>query len=318
MEKLIFPNSTISVRRVPDLLEILSGVPLVGKPCVDLFTASIKVDVIKSFSPTCHSCAIDDYEFDFNTTNPLGWDLQPVTVTNQADLKSYKQCNIDGSYRDNAVHELVEPDISLVLESQPEEDSVEYDDEFALDEEMMMHLGRPADFKRTSLGDNDKAEKADPKEFQPAISASPKVSTTSPHNSTSPSESLSHHTMSPATSEGDHPFVCESCGASFRVKGYLTRHLKKHKAKKPYQCPFFGKGDNGTKCHPTGGFCRRDTFKTHLKALHFIYPTGTKSGNRNDQPGRCAGCFKEFDNNNEWLESHIEANKCPAMVRNYK
>ena len=41
----------------------------------------------------------------------------------------------------------------------------------------------------------------------------------------------------------------------------------------------------------SGGFSRRDTFKTHLKALHFVYPAGTKSLERNFKSGRCGGCF---------------------------
>lgn len=140
-------------------------------------------------------------------------------------------------------------------------------------------------------------------------------------------------------------YVCSICHASFKVKSYRTRHMKKHRAEKPYKCPFYASepgtdsesnssaettpgatSDNaehkkrrmGTKCHPTGGFSRRDTFKTHLRALHFIYPTGTKSGNRSHVSGRCAGCFKEFKNNDEWLCKHIETNQCPAMVRKYK
>lgn len=140
-------------------------------------------------------------------------------------------------------------------------------------------------------------------------------------------------------------FVCSICHASFKVKSYRTRHMKKHRAEKPYKCPFYAsepgadsesdssaettpcatsdhaehkKRRLGTKCHPTGGFSRRDTFKTHLRALHFIYPTGTKSGNRSHVSGRCAGCFKEFKNNDEWLCKHIETNQCPAMVRKYK
>lgn len=128
--------------------------------------------------------------------------------------------------------------------------------------------------------------------------------------------------------DGSKLYVCKVCGASFRVKGYLTRHSKKHCTKKPFECPFYaaegeeqdgaGTHGHGTKCHPTGGFSRRDTFKTHLKALHFIYPTGTKSSQRVNVSGRCAGCFKVFRNNADWLKNHIETNECPAMVRPYK
>ncbi|OUM51973.1 hypothetical protein BVG19_g1119 [[Candida] boidinii] len=158
-------------------------------------------------------------------------------------------------------------------------------------------------------------------------------------------------------------FVCSICSTHFRVKSYLTRHMKKHETLKPFICPFFDTRDcdseeteenekeethphdcskstsslqkedtnekdeesetdkelpKGTKCHPTGGFSRRDTFKTHLKALHFVYPIGTKSNNRNMTPGRCAGCFEGFENNALWLENHIATGECPAIINEYK
>lgn len=120
--------------------------------------------------------------------------------------------------------------------------------------------------------------------------------------------------------ESELKFECSFCNAKFKVKGYLTRHLKKHQSLKAFKCPFYNEEANssgnckGTKCHPTGGFSRRDTFKTHLKALHFIYPPGTKSNERSSIGGRCAGCFKYFENNLEWLESHIEKNACTGTV----
>lgn len=123
-------------------------------------------------------------------------------------------------------------------------------------------------------------------------------------------------------------FVCSYCSATFKVKGYLTRHMKKHVSTNAFVCPFFKlscdkiskslrakKLPIGSKCHPTGGFSRRDTFKTHLKALHFIYPAGTKSAERGDMGGRCAGCFEYFDNNIVWLEQHIEKLRCKATVK---
>ncbi|KAG7664470.1 STP3 [[Candida] subhashii] len=121
-----------------------------------------------------------------------------------------------------------------------------------------------------------------------------------------------------ATKDGttiDNIFECPHCDATFKVKGYLTRHLKKHSSSKAFMCPFYQEDGNiGTKCHPTGGFSRRDTFKTHLKALHFIYPPGTKSSERNQHSGRCAGCFQYFENNALWLERHIEMQKCEGTV----
>ncbi|KAG7195641.1 uncharacterized protein KQ657_003408 [Scheffersomyces spartinae] len=142
-------------------------------------------------------------------------------------------------------------------------------------------------------------------------------------------------------------YDCPHCDAKFKVKGYLTRHIKKHNSAKAFTCPFYQddavegeyspetKPNNsnmasfaprnpslpggivGTKCHPTGGFTRRDTFKTHLKALHFIYPPGTKLSERNMIEGRCAGCFQHFKNNAEWLETHIERGECQGSVRSF-
>ncbi|CAX42961.1 proteolytically activated transcription factor, putative [Candida dubliniensis CD36] len=113
----------------------------------------------------------------------------------------------------------------------------------------------------------------------------------------------------------ENRFDCPSCDASFKVKGYLTRHLKKHSTNKAFECPFFDNhGVYGSKCHPTGGFSRRDTFKVHLRALHFIYPAGVKANQRSSFSGRCAGCFQFFDSNSEWLENHIEAGKCTGTV----
>mmetsp|Transcript_7493 Transcript_7493/g.9473 ORF Transcript_7493/g.9473 Transcript_7493/m.9473 type:complete len:403 (-) Transcript_7493:465-1673(-) len=114
-------------------------------------------------------------------------------------------------------------------------------------------------------------------------------------------------------------YKCPNCDAEFKVKGYLTRHIKKHNTLKAFKCPFYkdpGTEAKGTKCHPTGGFSRRDTYKTHLKALHFIYPPGTKSSERSSISGRCAGCFQYFENNMKWLENHIENGEgCRGSVK---
>ncbi|CAH2351380.1 transcriptional regulator Stp3p [[Candida] railenensis] len=126
----------------------------------------------------------------------------------------------------------------------------------------------------------------------------------------------------------DAKYKCHYCDAKFKVKGYLTRHLKKHNSSKAFVCPFYHESPTnhcnpskknvvaGTKCHPTGGFSRRDTYKTHLKALHFIYPPGTKSNERNKIGGNCAGCFVYFDNNLKWLEDHIEKGMCSKIEKN--
>lgn len=117
-------------------------------------------------------------------------------------------------------------------------------------------------------------------------------------------------------------FQCAYCDTSCKVKSYLTRHLKKHSSNKPFNCPFYGKSLEGSfgaiKCHSTGGFSRRDTYKTHLKALHFIYPPGTKSNERNFTAGRCAGCLEYFENNTKWLLDHIERGRCSAQALDLK
>ncbi|CUM63209.1 uncharacterized protein PRCAT00000779001 [Priceomyces carsonii] len=123
--------------------------------------------------------------------------------------------------------------------------------------------------------------------------------------------------QSSGTSANLLSFECPHCEAKFKVKGYLTRHLKKHNSAKAFVCPFFEEptdSTSGSKCHPTGGFSRRDTYKTHLKALHFIYPPGTKSSERNMISGRCGGCFKFFEDNCKWLESHIEPGECKGVA----
>lgn len=117
----------------------------------------------------------------------------------------------------------------------------------------------------------------------------------------------------------DYPFVCPHCSASFRIRGYLTRHMKKHAMKKAYSCPFFDCEEKNP-CHPTGGFSRRDTYKTHLKARHFLYPPGTRSENRSKVGGTCRGCGTKFDSNERWVEEHIHKKQCPGLphYNNYK
>lgn len=107
---------------------------------------------------------------------------------------------------------------------------------------------------------------------------------------------------------------CPFCQRQFKNKSYLSRHMKKHDVVKDYKCPFFS--SEHTKCHPLNGeFSRKDTFKAHLKSIHFIYPIGISKVNRNDSGGRCAGCFKEFASNNDWISEHIEGEKCPGFAK---
>lgn len=58
-------------------------------------------------------------------------------------------------------------------------------------------------------------------------------------------------------------------------------------------------------CHQTGVFSRCDTFKNHLKALHFEYPPGTKKRDRTVVAGRCKHCGVKFPNVDIWLNEHV-------------
>lgn len=116
--------------------------------------------------------------------------------------------------------------------------------------------------------------------------------------------------------EGQKTHTCPYCHARFRLRGYLTRHMKKHSKKKAYRCPFYDP-NSPQKCHATGGFSRRDTYKTHLKARHFRYPPGVKSGQRTGMVGWCAACGEKFLNNEIWVERHIEAGLCPGLPAGY-
>lgn len=57
-------------------------------------------------------------------------------------------------------------------------------------------------------------------------------------------------------------------------------------------------------CHSTGLFSRCDTFKNHLKALHFQYPPGTKKKDRINSDGKCKHCGERFQNVDIWLNTH--------------
>lgn len=117
-----------------------------------------------------------------------------------------------------------------------------------------------------------------------------------------------------AGEEGDDvpKFVCPHCDSTFRIRGYLTRHLKKHSEKKAHTCPFYDCTAE-MPCHPSGGFSRRDTYKTHLKARHFIYPPGTKSAQRSSTSGTCSGCGDKFESNENWIEEHIHKGVCKGL-----
>lgn len=129
------------------------------------------------------------------------------------------------------------------------------------------------------------------------------------------------------------PYLCQVCGRGFSRSNDLFRHNKRHWRETgleqgAYKCPFntvlLAKNhpelshqhdhhhDDHTDvpCHPTGVFSRCDTYKNHLKALHFEYPVGTKKKMRNNVSGSCKHCGKVFASVNEWLDLHVETGEC--------
>ncbi|KAG0658458.1 hypothetical protein C6P44_004219 [Monosporozyma unispora] len=152
---------------------------------------------------------------------------------------------------------------------------------------------------------------------------------------------LSTHKSTHLTPE-DRPHRCSICNRGFARNNDLIRHQKRHwkennridstmsehdklitlhKIKGTFKCPF-----NSTliqldmeiypyksrplqfetsNCHSTGIFSRCDTYKNHLRALHFEYPPGTKKKDRSSTPGRCRNCGAKFNNVDEWLNDHV-------------
>ncbi|KAK9467122.1 hypothetical protein V1512DRAFT_261984 [Lipomyces arxii] len=143
----------------------------------------------------------------------------------------------------------------------------------------------------------------------PSSNSSPVSSPVKEHVAvhTEPSN-LPNWSSSPSSSS----FQCPHCQAQFRIKGYLTRHLKKHAVNKAYSCPFYDPTCS-TPCHSSGGFSRRDTYKTHLKSRHFVYPAGTRSDQRAGMRGWCAACGMLFACNENWVENHVEGGECRAF-----
>ncbi|CCH47017.1 Zinc finger protein [Wickerhamomyces ciferrii] len=140
---------------------------------------------------------------------------------------------------------------------------------------------------------------------------------------------LSTHKSIHLTPE-NRPYLCKICGRGFARSNDLFRHNKRHwketgSSQGAFKCPFNSilyqkthphphthNSDEfeETPCHPTGIFSRCDTYKNHLKALHFNYPPGTKKKQRNEVPGNCKKCGKWFENVDVWLNLHIENNEC--------
>ncbi|CAK9440609.1 uncharacterized protein LODBEIA_P46420 [Lodderomyces beijingensis] len=127
----------------------------------------------------------------------------------------------------------------------------------------------------------------------------------------------------------NRPHICEYCQRGFARPNDLFRHTKCHwkeigSDKGQFKCPFKSEGASKDAdhhhqqqqqcCHNTGMFSRCDTFKNHLKAIHFQYPNGTKKESRSKVKGRCRSCQMEFDNVDIWLKSHIDTKQCNRMV----
>lgn len=115
------------------------------------------------------------------------------------------------------------------------------------------------------------------------------------------------------------PHVCKICLRGFARPNDLFRHVKCHWKEVgtdsgQFKCPFKDgpKGDNC--CHSLGIFSRCDTYKNHLKAIHFQYPGGTKKSQRNQVAGSCRLCQQQFLNVEEWITLHIDEHKCPFGV----
>ena len=164
-----------------------------------------------------------------------------------------------------------------------------------------------------SILSNEKNKKKDKEE-------TPMTSNSSPY-------SYSEHDEYKVKSEEDgdkRTYNCPHCNAVFKIRGYLTRHIKKHAINKAYSCPFhkfsiyIDENNITHKCHPTGGFSRRDTYKTHLKARHFKYPQGTKTKDRPTTPGKCSMCGEHFENSEMWCEIHIEGAECKFLPPGFK
>ncbi|CCE65155.1 hypothetical protein TPHA_0K00210 [Tetrapisispora phaffii CBS 4417] len=146
-----------------------------------------------------------------------------------------------------------------------------------------------------------------------AISGTPSSDMKSPSNR-SVGSSLSLYSNQKTMGE----FVCHYCDAVFRIRGYLTRHIKKHAIQKAFHCPFYNdSASSKLKCHTTGGFSRRDTYKAHLKIRHFMYPTGVKPRDRHKSSGYCSQCGEFFKTTERWVETHIESGNCKGLPEGY-
>ncbi|SMN22664.1 similar to Saccharomyces cerevisiae YDL048C STP4 Protein containing a Kruppel-type zinc-finger domain [Maudiozyma saulgeensis] len=128
--------------------------------------------------------------------------------------------------------------------------------------------------------------------------------------------------MSPATSNINNESVDSKNNSDSIVTNSKQSQLRSlHQIKGTFKCPYNStliKLDmeiypyknrhlafETSNCHQTGVFSRCDTYKNHLKALHFEYPPGTKKKERSIVPGKCKHCGAKFENVDTWLNSHV-------------
>ncbi|XP_067869791.1 zinc finger protein Aiolos-like isoform X3 [Heterodontus francisci] len=89
-----------------------------------------------------------------------------------------------------------------------------------------------------------------------------------------------HFNNQSTSADGERPFHCNQCGASFTQKGNLLRHIKLHTGEKPF------------KCHLCNYACRRrDALSGHLRT-HSI-----------DKPYKCSFCGRSYKQRSS-LEEH--------------
>ncbi|GMM36262.1 Stp4 protein [Saccharomycopsis crataegensis] len=143
-------------------------------------------------------------------------------------------------------------------------------------------------------------------------------------------------------SQDEKPHVCSTCGRGFSRLNDLGRHERRHlklefetgnsnatdaesdeslsachhsssTAKCTiFKCPYWSSSNKPSNprqpsphCHATGLFSRCDTFKNHLKALHFQYPPGTLKRDRARVGGICKGCNTHWPSVDQWLDNHV-------------
>lgn len=114
------------------------------------------------------------------------------------------------------------------------------------------------------------------------------------------------------------PHVCTVCSRGFARPNDLFRHQKCHwketgTGNGQFTCPFKTSSPDSQCSHTLGVFSRCDTYKNHLKAIHFDYPGGTRKCDRATSAGRCGLCQKQFLNVDEWLSTHVETHLCKYM-----